>query len=62
MGALEEAAVKFGTKERLIELALDPDQRNGPGTTANSDRMWMNNAYINQAIYYGIELPVDRCK
>lgn len=59
---MKEAAVKFGTKERLIELALDPDQRNGPGTTANSDRMWMNNAYINQAIYYGIELPVDRCK
>lgn len=59
---MKEADRKFQTRERLIDLALDPKMRVYPGSGDGNDRLYTNHVFINQAIYNKIEFPKERCE
>lgn len=59
--AMKEAERKFNTREKLIDIALDPKMRMYPGSSRDSNRLYTNHVFINQALYNRIEFPKERC-
>lgn len=59
--AMKEAERKFHTREKLIDISLDPKMRMYPGSSPDSNRLYTNHVFINQALYNRIEFPKERC-